>query len=89
MRRWREWQGAQRPRLDPRIAEWLERREIERRGLVEMMEEDTTLIGRHLHGRVGTSMRGQGGVLDWAQPLYAAQRRREAARLAERQKQAA
>ncbi len=42
--------------------------------LNEMIESDDTLVGKSTKGRVGTSMRGQGGILFWAMPLYARQR---------------
>lgn len=72
-----EWAGpTQAPTLPNALVEAVERRLLERADIERMIEADDTLIGRHLNGRVGTSMRGSGGILPWAQPLHQDHRRR-------------
>jgi len=66
---------SQAPLLDERLIARLEERELERIELLSVMESDDTLIGRILQGRIGTSMRGKGGILPWAQPIYIAHKK--------------
>lgn len=67
---------AARPQQEPLVPAHVWRRweaiESEHLDFEHMMEAEETAIGKSLKGRVGTSMRGQGGILHWAQPLYRA-----------------
>ena len=61
---------TQMPRLSTVQIARLERRLDELTTLETIMEADDNLVGKSSRGRVGTSMRGQGGILLWARPLY-------------------